>query len=329
MVSRTNVIVGCSVFVAAVLTSIVLLAVSLKKLKSTEYGVAYDKIAKVLDDAAKQGGLHPGPPGYEFIKFPSTQISADLDDTCVSRDGLRVQFSVTYQYQMPEENIVDAIVNYRNFHKWSNVVEAAGNSAIQHTCSMFNITNFQNKRGLIQNTMMENLRLKLEGRQAITNIGSNDLSDSNNPLLSTLTDDGVYSRAISLQLKNVDLPNAYRTAVSEKQSAEEDIALAKNQRLQETTKARTELKTAEDEARKIIDNANNDASVTLTQARLKASETKFAFEREAMVLLQVKEDFNMTTEGVLAYMSNQLYQRLPTLKVSTGEPARISLKDEL
>ena len=47
---------------------------------------------------------------------------------------------------------------------------------------------------------------------------------------------GVYARAISLQLRNVELPEEYRESVSEKQSAAEDITLAQNQRSQETTK---------------------------------------------------------------------------------------------
>ncbi len=101
--------------VIILIISIALLATSIKKLSSVEYGVEYDKWAKTLDDAAKSGGLHIGPVGFKFIKFPSTQISSDLADTCVSRDGLRVGFQVQFQYQMPAEWIADAVLKYRNF----------------------------------------------------------------------------------------------------------------------------------------------------------------------------------------------------------------------
>ena len=40
---------------------------------------------------------------------------------------------------------------------------AAGTSAVQHSCSLYTISNFQNKRGIIQTTMEDNLREKLEG----------------------------------------------------------------------------------------------------------------------------------------------------------------------
>lgn len=101
--------------VIILIISIALLATSIKKLSSVEYGVEYDKWAKTLDDAAKSGGLHIGPVGFEFIKFPSTQISSNLADTCISRDGLRVGFEVQFQYQMPAEWITDAVLKYRNF----------------------------------------------------------------------------------------------------------------------------------------------------------------------------------------------------------------------
>mmetsp|Transcript_18424 Transcript_18424/g.27314 ORF Transcript_18424/g.27314 Transcript_18424/m.27314 type:complete len:334 (+) Transcript_18424:92-1093(+) len=299
----------CSI--TTLIVAAVLIGVSLKKLSSVEYGVEYDKWTKTLDEAAKSGGLHAGPPGYTFIKFPSTQIGLDLLDTCVSRDGLRVQFDVTFQYQMPEDRIVDAIEQYRDFKTWSTVVEAAGNSAVQHTCSDFNVTDFQTVRTLIQDAMQTNLRIKLEGS------------------LNGTTDEGVYALASSLQLRNVILPSQYTDAIASKQRAEEDIALAKNQRTQETTKANTEKLAAEEEARKIRDSAYNTGNVTLIEADLKAQETEFAFLKETEVLKQAIDNFNLNTDGILAYMTNQLYASTRSLSVTVGEPAKMSRKDLL
>eukprot|EP00541_Cyclophora_tenuis_P014533 CAMPEP_0116541814 /NCGR_PEP_ID=MMETSP0397-20121206/680_1 /TAXON_ID=216820 /ORGANISM="Cyclophora tenuis, Strain ECT3854" /LENGTH=346 /DNA_ID=CAMNT_0004065775 /DNA_START=98 /DNA_END=1138 /DNA_ORIENTATION=- len=308
----TKRILWCSFLgVPILILSVVLLSLSLKKLNSTQYGIQYNRYKKQLDDAVRTGGLHAGPPGYRFIKFPSTFTTVDLPGaTCVSRDGLRVEFSVTFQYQMPREWLVEAVLRYRNFERWATVVQAAGNSAVQHSCSEFDISNFQNKRGVIQSTMETNLRTKLEGTK-------DDGSD------------GVFARAISLQLSNVELPSAYRTAVAEKQQAAEDISLASNQRTQETTKAQTELLTAQEEARKILDTARNDAEVTLTEARLKANETLFAFTTEAEVISRVKSALNLTTDGVLAYLANDLIAEASNLTVAATEPAKFSRRDEL
>jgi len=297
--------------VALLILIIALIAASLKKLTSTEYGVSYTAYSKKLADSARTGGLHLGPPGYEFIKFPSTQVTVDLpEDTCISQDGLRVKFSVTFQYQMPAEWLLPAILKYRDFENWAKVVEAAGNSAIHHSCADFQISNFQNMRGAIQTTMEDNLRLKLEGVQE-------DGSD------------GVYARAISLQLRNVELPEEYREAVREKQAAAEDIILAQNERTQETTRAQTTLLAAQEEARIINNTAVNEAEILLTEAEIKAQETTFAFNEEARVLVSVRDALNLSTEGVLAYMSNRLYAEASGLKVSAAEPARLSRKDEL
>ena len=70
----------CISFVVILIVIIILLSVSLHKLNSTEYGVQYTKYSKQLDDAAATGGLHVGPPGYKFIKFPSTYLTVDLPD---------------------------------------------------------------------------------------------------------------------------------------------------------------------------------------------------------------------------------------------------------
>lgn len=300
----------CGLILTVIVGLIIILATSLRKLKSTEYGIRYTPYSKKLDEAARVGGLHIGPPGYRFIKFPSTYVTVDLpNDTCVSKDGLRVRFSVTFQYQMPSEWLLPAVVKYRNFERWAEIVEAAGNSAIHHSCSDFNIASFQTKRGEIQGTMEANLRLKLEGSEG-------DGSD------------GVYARAISLQLSNVDLPSEYSEAVAEKQAAAEDIALAKNQRVQEVTKAQTALLKAREEARIINSTAINDVEILLTEANAKAEETLFAYETEANLIVTVQDSLGLTVDGVLGWLSNRLLEAAPNLRVTAGEPAKLSRKAE-
>merc|ERR1712232_1455315 len=115
-------------------------------------------------------------------------------------------------------------------------------------------------------------------------------------------EEGVYAEAISLQLRNIELPEAYKTAVDNKQEAEEDIKLAQAQRKQETTKAGTEEKTAIKEAEKISQTAENEAEIIRLEASRKADETTYSFEQEAEALLSFKQELNLTTEGLLAYV---------------------------
>ncbi|KAL3823166.1 hypothetical protein ACHAXA_010422 [Cyclostephanos tholiformis] len=297
--------------VVVVAVSLGVLIASLKKVPSTEMGVQYNVHKKQLDEATKSGGLFIGPPGFRFIKFPSTYISVDVHDRkCLSNDGLLVEFSVTFQYQMTTANLLPAIVKYRDFHNWASIVEKAGLSAIHLSCSEFAASEFQGKRGAIQSRMMENLKHKLEGDDATG-------------------EEGVNAVAASLQLTYVHLPAAYNEAVAAKQAAEEDIALAIVQRRLETTKANTNLLLAEQSAVKIKDAANNEAEVLLTEANLKALETISLFRGEADALVAAKSQLNLTEEGVLAHSLIVLLAEANSLKVTTGEPVRLSRKDFL
>ena len=64
---------------------------------------------------------------------------------------------------MPEQWLVPTVLKYRDFGNWAQLVESAAMSAIYHACADYNITAFQNERGIIQQTMEDNLRVKLEG----------------------------------------------------------------------------------------------------------------------------------------------------------------------
>ena len=164
--------------------------------------MAYDWHTKSLADEAMLGGLHLGPPGFKFIKFPSTYLGFDIvNSTCVSKDGLRVQFSVTFQFQLPMEWVKPVVEKYKDLGSWYPVVVAAGRSSVQHTCSLFEISNFQNSRGVF--------------RAAWRRSCARSSRDQ------TWTASVVCTPAPSLQLSNIELPQDYRDSVTEKQQASE------------------------------------------------------------------------------------------------------------
>ena len=67
----------------------------------------------------------------------------------------------------------------------------------------------------------------------------------------------------------------------------------------------------------------------LTEARLKAEETIFAFNKEAQTIVGVKNSLDLDSNGILAYTANKLVEETPELWVAAREPARLSRKDEL
>mmetsp|Transcript_8790 Transcript_8790/g.10201 ORF Transcript_8790/g.10201 Transcript_8790/m.10201 type:complete len:568 (+) Transcript_8790:39-1742(+) len=292
--------------IVILITAISLLAASLRQIKSIQYGVEYDTWAKTLDDGVQQAGLFLGPIGYRFIRFPSIQIQNTVEDTCVSRDGLRIEFSASYQYKLKKDMILDAILSFRDYETWKDFTDTAANSGIQTACSDWGVTDFQIKWQSVQNSMFLEVQKKLQG-------------DENND-----NHDGMYAEAIALQLTMVKFPEEYMYAVRKKQAAKEDVALAIQQRIQETIRARTGLLVAEREAEILMDRAYNTANVTLTQAGYTADQTKFMFDRESMVLSQAKSFLSLDANGVLGFMSNQLYEKVPALRTRMTAPAVVS-----
>ena len=133
----------------------------------------------------------------------------------------------------------------------------------------------------------------------------------------------------SLLLFGISIPKLVLPGCEDILADKEDIALAKAQRTQETTKATTQLKTAEKEAQKILDTAENEATILVQEATLKAEETLYSFERETETIVALKEALALSTEGVLSYLTNMMLAEVDTLSVTSGEPVRLSRKDLL
>lgn len=298
---------------AVVVVAAFLIGFSIKKLDTNEYGLQYDVRAKSLSGEAVEGGLHLGPVGYRFVKYPSTFINTRIpEDTqyperlgsCVSRDGLRVNIKAEFQYQMPEDKVDEATLRFRDLGRWKKMVTTAGVSAIQKGCSLFDTSSFQSQRGLIQQAMFEALTVKL---------------------------DAVYAIAVGLQLSYVQLPLEYSDAVAAKQAANEDIGLAKNQRQQQLTIAEQALQTAVEQANILNANANNDRTLRVQEATLRAEAIDVEFETEAQVYGYARETLGLSEEGLLAYIANRALEGATpgSLDIAISEPARSQWRDEL
>ena len=67
----------------------------------------------------------------------------------------------------------------------------------------------------------------------------------------------------------------------------------------------------------------------MNKTRLKTKETLYSFEKEAQVLVEVRQSLNLTRGGVLGYLLNRLLADADNLKVTDSEPAKMTQRDEL
>ena len=74
------------------------LTIIIKPMVCFTVGLKYDTINKKLDDEVYREGLHPGPPGYEMIVFPSIYTTNSLDDATVRMICAMFSFDCKFEF---------------------------------------------------------------------------------------------------------------------------------------------------------------------------------------------------------------------------------------
>lgn len=269
-------IIGSCV-VVVILMIVVLISTSYHKLASDEIGLQYDVINKKLGSSAEREGLHNGPPGFEFIVFPSVFRSLEFSLKCLNKDGVEIKLDVTYQYKVRAVNLRTVILDFRNFTGYKKVLTFAGEAALHEACSYFNTSQFQSQRAEFQ----EFVRKKLIERYNI-----------------------LYADITDLQVSNIERPPEYESAIRSKERAREDIQVALNERPRLLTEAETAKREAETQAEIIKNKAESDARILTNKAKTEASGILLQYEKEAESYQRIlgNSGLNLTTEGFISYL---------------------------
>ena len=139
----------------------------------------------------------------------------------------------------------------------------------------------------------------------------------------------LFSSAVSVQLRNLEIPEAYSNAVSAKQRAAEEIDLAENQRVQIVTEANTLKLNAAITANEIVNAATSDADIRIEEASYKANATLLEFSSEASIYTNLITNLDLTSEGFLSYMGTRLVESKSQVSIDGLEPAKLSYREEL
>lgn len=296
----------CGLFIFLLI--IILPSMSFKSIEQEEYGVAYDIHQRKLSTQVQGVGLHSGPPGFKFLLFPKTIETVNVNTQCVAEDGLYIQADVSLQYVLRKELIVDSLQVYNSASDLKSMIAAAAKSSVAHACGEKSITQFQNDRLGVQSSILNEFREKIEPSGADLNL---------------------FSSAVSVQLRNLEIPVAYSNAVSAKQRAAEEIDLAENQRVQIVTEANTLKLNAVITASEIVNAATSDADIRIEEASYKANATLLEFSSEAAIYTNLITSLNLTSEGFLSYMGTRLVESKSQVSINGLEPAKLSYREDL
>ena len=166
-----------------------------------------------------------------------------VDDkvVCNSMDGIKIELECTFQFVPDMEKMYELTMKYKDFATYSALVRLQARSAIRHACGRSSAQEFQTERAKVVGWMNDAVRTALDTK--------------------------FYAEMKLLQLKNVERPTLYQTAVEAKETARSDIDLAGNERDQAITIARTRLDKANQVADATMDTAYAQANVTVRYAK--------------------------------------------------------------
>lgn len=285
-----------TVVIAMLAMTIALIASSLKKLSTEEAGIIYDKHQRILKDKVFGAGLHTGPPGFEFIIFPRIYKTISFSGvSCLNKDGLTIKLHVQFQYlaSIKDADLRNLIMTFKDHDNYLDVLRDTAQSVIHDTCSLFNVTQFQTSRMQFQTSIKENLQTKLFA-DLQTNIGD-------------------------VQVTNVVRPSAYEQVVRDKETAKQNIIVAERERPRIITQAQTQKKEAETQAQITIDAAVTQARILKTKASSEAEAILNAYKTEANTYLAIMEKQNLTSDGLVSYLTTRAIQ-------SASNPVYVNLE---
>lgn len=278
---KPQIVVGLIVAVAIAIMIIVLVAVSLKKLASDQIGIAYDTINKDLGTETKTEGLHNGPPGFEFIIFPSVYKTLSFSLGCLNKDGVVIDLDVTYQYKAKAKELRNIILSFKDFDGYKEILTQVGESALHEACSYFDTAQFQSERGAFQEKVRQKVIEKYEN---------------------------LHCNITDLQVNNIARPSAYESAIRSKERAREDIQVALNERPRLLTEAETVRREANTTAAIIIDKAESEARILQAKADAEAEAIMEQYKREAEAYKEIlsSSGLGFTVEGFISYLGTRV-----------------------
>lgn len=288
--------------VAVVAMSVALIASSIKTLSTDEVGIMYDTINRKLGTQVYMAGMHTGPPGYEFIIFPKVYRTASFDNVnCLNKDGLTIQLNVQFQYQASHQfkDLSSLIMEFQDHDTYIIVVKDAAQSVIHDVCSEFNISQFQTSRMLFQTQIKDTLADRLL-KEFYTTVGD-------------------------VQVSDIQRPAQYEQVVRDKETAKQNIEVAKQERPRIITQAETKKKEAETQAEITLREANVQARIVRTKAQSEAEAILNAYRTEAATYLTIKTKQNLTNDGLVSYLTTRAIQTADNpIYVNMDAPAKTS-----
>eukprot|EP01128_Nolandella_sp_AFSM9_P001221 TRINITY_DN11329_c0_g1_i1.p1 TRINITY_DN11329_c0_g1~~TRINITY_DN11329_c0_g1_i1.p1 ORF type:complete len:301 (+),score=80.42 TRINITY_DN11329_c0_g1_i1:65-967(+) len=260
---------GAGIFTGIVILLVcIIVPLSIKDVEFEDYAVAYNNLTKQLvsDTILSQGRYYYAPATILFTFKRNVQTLGPSDVYCFSSEGLRIILTLSVNYQIKEDEVIDVWREFGDQHHWFTYLESVIRSATKDVCPQFTGEQFYFSRGLIEETLRQTL-------------------------LESLVAEGTHAILEEVLLTNVNHPTAYAQANEAKQevSAEEDRVLS--ERDQKLTEIETLLFSARADINITLTRAQGEADAIISRAMIEADAETRKWSERTTALSVVKDAF--------------------------------------
>lgn len=270
--------------ICVIIIGFVLLGISVnKKVENNEYGIVYYGSTTMEFGDTYEQGIYSIPPGAELKIFIRTLQDVDLEPiTCYSSDKIVITLTVSVQYQLVKDNIIDIILKkYGGNGNFKNILRSIVQNIIINRCGQYNAEDYYIKRAIIDQDMHQNL-----------------LNDINN--------NSIGATIEFFQLINIEFPSDFSNIINRKQVVIQNKTTILNQRVSLLTAANTTLFQAQKTANITIETALNTARINLKQAQIQSEIITTQWYNRALAYSEIKTRLNLSDEQFIQYLRSDI-----------------------
>lgn len=273
-----------TLIIFSVIIGFVLLGISVnKKVENNEYGIVYYSSTTMEFGDTYEQGIYSIPPGSELKIFIRTLQDVDLEPiVCYSSDKIVIILTVSVQYQLVKDNIIDIILKkYGGNDNFKNILRSIVQNIIINRCGQYNAEDYYIKRAIIDQDMHQNL-----------------LNDINN--------NSIGATIEFFQLINIEFPEDFSDIINRKQVVIQNETTILNQRVSLLIAANTTLFQAQKIANITIETALNTAQINLKQAQVQSDVITTQWYNRALTYFEIKSKLNLTDKLFIQYLKSEI-----------------------
>merc|ERR1712087_86564 len=218
-----------------------------------------------------------------------------LDITCLTSNGIGVPVVVDIQFQIPKAEVFTIFSEFGEFGRLNGYLQLVGSDSIRDSIGKYTAKDFYEYRAVIQDMIEADMIVAVAEAQA-------------------------HAEETTVVLSNYDFPYELDQAIALKRSAQNDIAIAENERDGELMEAETLYLTAVINAEKVQIEAQAEVDSILAEANAKATSIVEVWTNRESTYNEIKTSLNMTaSEFIENYLTAIVLQAAANPVISLAE----------